>query len=448
MTQLFTLLAVLTLPFTQALTINLGFPLKAYEFFLSLASLTFFSSLKFKIPPTLKMSLKLLIIFLFVASITTFIKILWPGTEVQTLGLEIRFGPVGDAFSKIIYLILNILGFFLFALLAYKNPKGFIDYWLIGAILSSIYGIYLFFSCLLGWPIFLLPGLDKIPSVENMKILRFGTFGEGNFFGLYLLISSAIAFWAKRIKLSLFLSLSIITTLSTINIIGIFLFWFFVLIKYYLKLPFLKKILTFILILVFSFSLFVFISKNETLQKVIVAKIFLDASESGSSSKEERLNQSLAGLKMFLNNPIIGVGLSQYGYYFEHYDPHKYSIYFEKYFFGKQIANNVYVELLAELGLVGSIPFFLFLFFIFFATRNKNLWELRLTFLIMLLIWVAYPSYSLMFIWAFLGLILGLPSYYPKLKKEDSRNEENLYKWSLHLSEKNRGAKICLGDIN
>jgi O-antigen ligase len=77
-------------------------------------------------------------------------------------------------------------------------------------------------------------------------------------------------------------------------------------------------------------------------------------------------------------------------------------------FFGmKPIANNVYVELLAELGITGFLLFGAFLVHVYRHVRAPEMLPLRLGFWTILLVWNAFPSYSIMFLWAFWGVILG-----------------------------------------
>jgi O-antigen ligase len=124
-------------------------------------------------------------------------------------------------------------------------------------------------------------------------------------------------------------------------------------------------------------------------------------------SRLERLAFALSGLRMFADHPVTGVGISQYGYYYNTYE------YLDlgtlSNFFGlKRIANNVYVELLAEVGIVGFLLFGAFLVRVYRHLRAQEMLPLRLGFWAVLLAWNAFPSYSIMFLWAFWGVILGV----------------------------------------
>jgi O-antigen ligase len=134
--------------------------------------------------------------------------------------------------------------------------------------------------------------------------------------------------------------------------------------------------------------------------EIIFAK--LGTSELGS--KLDRLDQVVAGLRMFADYPLTGVGISQYGY---HYKAYQLTSLFGGGELIKPIANNVYVELLAETGVVGTAMFGLFLARIYRRARAPRLAPLRWGLVAILLVFNACPSYTIMFLWAFWGLILA-----------------------------------------
>ena len=107
---------------------------------------------------------------------------------------------------------------------------------------------------------------------------------------------------------------------------------------------------------------------------------------------------------MFAEHPFLGVGISQYGYYYNYFQPLG-ALGVERTV--KVIPNNLYVELLAELGILGFLLFGAFLVSLYRRLRAPGLALLRLTFIATLFALNAFPSYSVMFLWAFFGLILG-----------------------------------------
>jgi O-antigen ligase len=124
-------------------------------------------------------------------------------------------------------------------------------------------------------------------------------------------------------------------------------------------------------------------------------------------SRLDRVGSALTGLRMFGDNPVTGVGISQFGFYYNTYEAFDLAA-FNIFPLEKRIANNVYVELLSELGIVGFTIFLVFLTRIWRHLGGQRALPLRLGFLAMLLVWNAFPSYSLMFLWAFWGVIVGV----------------------------------------
>ena len=121
-------------------------------------------------------------------------------------------------------------------------------------------------------------------------------------------------------------------------------------------------------------------------------------------SRLNRIDFALEGLRMFREHPIAGVGLSQYGY---NYNSFQYFVNSSEADLHKLIPNNVYVELLSELGLIATVVFLIFLAMLFRRTRDSRLAPLRWGLLAMFLVWNAFPTYTLINIWAFFALIVG-----------------------------------------
>jgi O-antigen ligase len=77
----------------------------------------------------------------------------------------------------------------------------------------------------------------------------------------------------------------------------------------------------------------------------------------------------------------------------------------------KEIVNNIYLEILCETGVFGFIFFGLFLWEMFAVCRQLPLKTLSFAFWVILLIWFGFPSFSLMFQWAFFGGLIGLITF-------------------------------------
>jgi O-antigen ligase len=136
------------------------------------------------------------------------------------------------------------------------------------------------------------------------------------------------------------------------------------------------------------------------LQAVIIGK--LGTEELGSRLK--RIAFIIAGLRMFADHPVLGVGISQFGYFYNFYQPLGLQGMAETV---KLIPNNIYVELLAELGIFGFLLFAAFLLGVYRRLRGPDLAPLRWTFITVLFSLNGFPTYTVMFLWAFFGLAVG-----------------------------------------
>ena len=108
---------------------------------------------------------------------------------------------------------------------------------------------------------------------------------------------------------------------------------------------------------------------------------------------------------MSADHPIMGVGLSHYGY---NYRPYQLTDFFDRTRPVKPIANNPWVELLSETGLVGVA---------FAVTFVRRVWRhasgitgvpFRAGLAAIGLGLLTFPSITVLFIWAFCGLVVGV----------------------------------------
>ena len=391
-------LALVTLPFTQALTINLRFPLKIYEVALILLLGLSATELRIRTAPGARREFTVLALFVAMVAVLVAYRQINPLGMTAT-GFSSRFGPVGDSLAKLMYILLAIYAFLMFAFEAYRDTEWFTRTWLWGAIACSIYSWYLFAGSLVGVDLPLLPqsSAQRI-EVASRLFIRSGTFEEGNFLGLYLLLSVAVALLARRTQLAAYLSATVLTSFSTTSLLGLGLFW--IGLAVFGRGPTTRawsrrtKIALFL-----GLSLLPLVATGY-LEAVVVGKLV-------GTEAVSRLNRSdfaVEGLRMFREHPVTGVGLSQYGY---NYNSFQYFVNSSEADLHKLIPNNVYVELLSELGLVATAVFLLFMMMLFRRTRGPELTPLRWGLLALLLVWNAFPTYTLISIWAFFALIVG-----------------------------------------
>jgi O-antigen ligase len=405
-------LAVATLPFTYALTVDLSFPLKIYEIALAVVLLSYLLDLRLPLAPKAVVPARWLAWFAVMATVLTLVRFVVPAVGSEVGAFSVRFGPVGDAVAKLLYLMLGILSFLLFSRFAYQDEAGFLRAWRIGAMIAAGYTLYLFVVGLLGFEPLLLPGIDepRYFSVAGRTFVRSGTFQEGNFLGLFLLVSVGLALYERRRSLAILLSLTVLLTFSTVNVLGLALLWVMVWFREHSAMSVGRRALYIamgiLVVLAVGFALW----HAGYLQAVVLGKLGSD--ELGS--RVERIAFVIAGFRMFVDHPVLGVGISQFGYFYNTYQPLGLLGIAETV---KLIPNNIYIELLCELGIPGLLLFAGFLAAIYVRLRSPQLAPLRLTFITMLFVWNAFPTYTVMFLWAFFGLAAGASSRLTRLQE-------------------------------
>jgi O-antigen ligase len=406
------LLAIATLPFTYALTVNLSFPLKIYEVVLFTVLVTYLLDLRLPLAPGSFVPVRRLAWFTVAAAVLTLVRFAIPAEGSSVGDFGVRFGPVGDAVAKLLYLTLGVLSFVLFTRSAYEDESRFLRAWRIGAIMAGGYSLYLFISGLLGLEPLLLPGIKdpRYFTIAGHTFIRSGTFQEGNFLALFLLVSVGIALYEGRRLLALLLSLTVLLTVSTVNVLGLALLWVMVWFREHSGMSVSRRMLYIAAGVIVMVAVGVALWQAGYLQAVVLGK--LGGDELGSRVK--RIAFAIAGLGMFADHPLVGVGISQFGYFYNSYQPLGVLGIAETV---KLIPNNIYIELLSELGILGFLLFASFLVAVYVRLRSPQLAPLRLTFITMLFVWNAFPTYTVMFLWAFFGLAVGASSRLTRLQQ-------------------------------
>ncbi|SDQ14622.1 O-antigen ligase family protein [Flagellimonas zhangzhouensis] len=413
--RIFTLF-LLFLPFTQALTVNVGFPLKISELLLILLIIVSIAKVKVGKVNVKQGANNLIILFLVWATFSFLINLFWqypyPLKEIPT-----RMGSLKlDSILRLLYVWLSVFAYFISQKYFKIFPKA-LGYWVTGAVIASVYAWHLFVFSSLNLPYIKLFGMDEVPQNIN-GVIRCGTFKEGNFFGLYLILSGVIALHLNRTKTATFLLISTITTLSTMTYVSVFVFLLFISRRVFLK----KKVLKYALIL----SPFILIStaifiQSSIFQERIYAKLAKPSNELSPSnfSKVDRVISARIAFYEGLDNPIFGVGPYNYAL---HYDEHndfesfitnntEFSLKYFKRENKRAIPNNVYLEVWSEYGIVGFLIFVSFLLLLLlksFKARNDMLTGGVLALLVS---FNAFPSFIVLFIWVFLALVNSRTSF-------------------------------------
>ena len=398
------------LPFTQALTLKIGFPLKISELILGFIILVFIAKLSYtKKIESLSAVNFVLILFLVWATCSFFINTFWK-YNYELKEVPNRINPFFDSLLRLIYIYISIIAFFITQYFLRKNIAQSLRYWVIGAIAASAYSWYLFLFSGFDLPYIKLFGMDENPQ-SLMGFIRCGTFKEGNFFGLYLLLSAIISFYLKRIRTGVFLMFTIITTFSTISLVSAFIFILFIVRKKFLKK---KTIISLFTLLPFVILFSVYFIQTSYFQEKIYSKIFEPSNELSISnvSKVDRVLTARIAYKQGVNNPIFGVGPYNYGLHYDRYNDfntyiinnNSWSLEYFKRYKKRAIPNNVYMEVWAEYGIVGFVLFISFLIITLLrAFKSKN--DVITGGIIALMIsFNAFPSFIMLFLWVFLAI--------------------------------------------
>lgn len=394
------------LPFTQALTLNIGFPLKISELLLLLILFLYLfkGSISKQHLFNIKQNKILLLLLLWVVLsflVNSFWKYDYPLKDVPY-----RISALGDSFLRLGYVFLCIMVFF-FGLFFFSNKgTSILKYWISGAIIAAVYSWYLFVFSALDLPYIKLFGMESSPQ-QLYGIIRCGTFKEGNFFGLFLILSAAISFHKNNNNVGWFLLTTIVTTMSTISIVSACAF----LIYMFRKKLFKGKVLIIyplILILILSFS------QTDFFATYVEKKIFQPVSHltTANFSKVDRYLTSRIAFKQGVDNPVLGVGPYNYALHYDYYNDYKKVVknpskWFDNYIARKNkrgIPNNVYLEVWAEYGIIGFFLLLLFLIKTFLVSLKIKNDYITAGLIALFVSFNAFPSFIMLFIWVFLSI--------------------------------------------
>lgn len=399
------LVVTAALPFTYALTLQIAFPLKLYELLLVLLGLIAVFDGRLRFAPGTFTVLKPMLWLWPWAAVGLAYRIMVPLGSFNGAGFTPRFGPAGDGITKLLYFAMALYAFVVLTLTAYEDSRRVARWWIAGAVLAAAYGWVLLGTSALGLPAPLLPGMDspQMITVAGREVYRAGPFKEGNFFGMYLLCSTAVAMWLRWRWVALALSASVLITFSTANVIAMALFWtVLVLIRAGADRDPRGRVLAFVFLMGGAVFVLAVLLATGYLQQFVLDKITTD--ELGS--KFDRIDLTAAGLRMAFEHPIMGVGLSQYTY---HYRTYQLTNVFAQFRENGSIPGNVYVELASELGAVGLA---------LALTFGRRVWRraasggtqtaaLRAGLAGIALAMATFPSFTVLFLWGFAALVTG-----------------------------------------
>lgn len=343
----------------------------------------------------------------------------------------------GRAVQTMAFVLLMFLIYFTTTLVAnskesiIKVIKGV----LIGAMVSGVFGIFQFFADFAGAPLsvtLLKEGYDK----GTFGFARIQAFSQeplyfANYIFIPLLLSTLIVlngktkeFLGKNFNFILIgvLLIDFILALSRGAYLGAVVAVLVLLITQAKKVFTIKNIfiVSALIFLVGGISYYA-VSKTdpESIDLFVTHATGQDYNQ--GESVVSRLDASKQALELFSSNPILGVGLGNFGPAVQG-DPSSTPE------GGWFIVNNEYLELLAENGLVGLILFILVIISLFayaikayLRTRDKTFKPVLMGLIIALIgILVQYASFSTLYIihiWFLMGLIVAISSYINKNEK-------------------------------
>lgn len=391
----FVLVAVAALPLTQALTIDLGFPLKISEVALLAATPLRLASLGGETRTQSDGGNRPLVyafFFVFTTCLSLFYALALQKGRPPDQG-QYRFGADVDGLLYLAYLILAVATMLLVADITRRRRDTVIKVYLRGAVVAASYAFYVN----LGLPP--LPGASNQSAlVGGFSLLRAGTFLEGNFFGLYLLTALVLAFCVRRLGVAAILSGAVLVSLSTPNIAFMALLWLVVLARSAKSKPS-------NLLVVIPLVAILLLTPNAYWYRAIGEKV----NDPSSQSVIERRGSADAALGMFLDNPFTGVGVGQYGLWFREYRPSYVPPEFLER--GRLIANNVYAQVAAEQGALGLIPFLALVVQVLRTAWRRISRLAGVGVMCVLVVLNAFPSATAVFVWAFFGAILGMAAH-------------------------------------
>lgn len=398
------------LPFTQAFTIPIGFPLKISEILLILLVLLYIVHGVWEKNIYLNRLMLLLLLLLSIIVTSCLYNFPWTYSYTPKI-LESRIGRELDSIMKLGYYLLNLFAFYISYLFLYKNIN-YLRYWLYGAIFASILAWILYIaSGYYGIDIHL-PGMLDNPQKSNDGFIRSGTFKEGNFWGLYLIVSAAIALMFRRPIIFIFFLITSITTRSSSTYIAMS----FLLIVYYrTKIFKLKYFVIALIVLIPIIFYYDQIVSSKEFKFYILDKINNEQTpyitSTSQISKIDRKNQLSIAYRIGLDNLWLGVGPANYKY---HYD--EYNIVFREYIMSPEniktfayylsptIANNIYLEIFCEFGIFALVAFLIFLTLFVYTSYTKKDSAMFAGAFAMLIYFNSYPTITLLYIWVFFAI--------------------------------------------
>ncbi|MDD5732029.1 MAG: O-antigen ligase family protein [Patescibacteria group bacterium] len=383
----------------------------------------------------IRVSQVLVIIILFLYALYHLYKKEWKIKLPLPLALYILFllaGLISICFAREKARGLIVLAFWLFTILVplatiisvntKRRLKITLYFFLISAFVFSLFGFLQFGGDMLGLPASL-TGLSARYTKEVLGFPRIqSTFIEPLYFANYLLIPLALSFFfiLKRIdpKKNIYFAIlflvflaTLILTISKGAILALVIMACGVMV-FQIRSVFSKKNIPYVFFIVLFILLAGWGTYSSLSSKPDIEKYYTKAYDIVTgASISERQEAYANAWEAFSQSPVTGIGVGNFGPYFSGYPAFAPD-------FGWPIANNQYLEILSETGVIGFLFFLIFLVSIFYysvkAYWNTNdvflktvLLALNFAFLGVLIQYMTFSTLYIMHIWILIGLILA-----------------------------------------
>jgi O-antigen ligase len=253
---------------------------------------------------------------------------------------------------------------------------------------------------------------------NDIYVQRGGVFLEGNHAGVFYIVCFFLMKYASDLKYYygkyglIFSFIGLLLTISTASYLIFFLLIAVYCIKFICKnnMLYIKNIkLILAVILIYAILAILFGSQ-------IYDKLFSTEMNPDTFSRYERLSAISAAFEIFLDYPTLGSGIESFNI---HLHSHANEI-MQKVLSNSdsiKIVNNIYLQILSELGIVGFI-IFLYINYLIYKKLSEDILIIKLAWLSIIMSWFAFPSYTVSFQWLLLGLLVKVS------------NEKNfIHKW-------------------
>jgi O-antigen ligase len=405
---------LVTLPFTSGLTLPAGFPLKAYELVGALAIVVLVAAHRVRLGRS-RPVVWLALVFLAGSFVSSLAGLLLLGRlNLAPLAWATgRFEPHLAAATNLAYLafVVGLLVLFVHALHVGVLTLGrFVRLWLWGAVAAVLYAVALNLVHVAGLPPALLGYTAPLQTLTlaGVTIVRSGPFLEGNYLGLYLVVSTSLALWAIRhhpterwyrgvlplLLVGTALSAAPIAWLATGGLIAVA-----ALDRHFPRGFRTSAAVGLVLLLVAGLATdLVRVQFLDKLSLVLTGGI----ADHRNVSLIQRANESYKAWLMFQDHPWLGIGVGNYGYLAGHY-PELFTWLQVDTLQVRRIPNNIYLEVLGEQGILTAGVFLALHLLVL-----RQLWRRRQGLLVagfaaVMAYYLAFPTYTVAFLWVWLA---------------------------------------------